>query len=233
MPSPSDMYQDKSPSRLSKIVLALTHLSAVLVAAWLLFGGGIAHVSAWLGWPMELATPTRRTLLLGAAIVYFLRILVTAFLFLSRGAPWAEVAVVAVWISTLQLLYAFFGGQQPEPVGVVEGVGVCLYLAGSFLNTGSEYQRHVWKRQPRHQGLLYTGGLFRHAMHVNYFGDLVLFTGWVLLARCWWLLVLPFLMLLLFVFVNIPALDRHLAQHYGEDFNAYAARTNKLIPFLY
>jgi protein-S-isoprenylcysteine O-methyltransferase Ste14 len=35
------------------------------------------------------------------------------------------------------------------------------------------------------------------------------------------------------VFLNVPALDRYLAERYGEEFQAYAARTKKLIPFVY
>ena len=76
-------------------------------------------------------------------------------------------------------------------------------------------------------------GLFRNAMHINYFGDLVLFAGWVLLTRRWVLLVVPGLMLLGFMFFNMPALDRYLAERYGEAFRADVARTKKLIPFLY
>jgi steroid 5-alpha reductase family enzyme len=233
MPGLQEMYRDKSPSAGPKVALAQAHLCAVAAAGWLLFGGGIAQVSAWLGLETELASPGRHALLLGAAAVYFLRTLVTAFLFLKRRMGWAEVGFVAAWVTTLQLLYAFLGGRQAAPVGLLEAVGVGLYLAGSCLNTGSEYQRLAWKRQPRHEGRLYSGGLFRYAMHVNYLGDLVLFTGWVFLARNWWLLGVPLLMLLLFVFVNIPALDRHLAGRYGEDFKEYAARTWRLIPFVY
>jgi steroid 5-alpha reductase family enzyme len=172
-------------------------------------------------------------LLLGAAAVYFLRSLLTTFVFLKRRMSWAEVSTIAGWIGSLQLLFAFLGGRQTAPVGLVEMVGILLYVGGSYLNSGSEFQRHVWKQQPEHQDQLYTEGLFRYAMHINYFGDLVLFTGWVLLTRRWVLLVVPGLMLLGFVFLNIPALDRYLAERYGEAFRAYAARTKKLIPFLY
>jgi protein-S-isoprenylcysteine O-methyltransferase Ste14 len=91
----------------------------------------------------------------------------------------------------------------------------------------------VFKRQPQHQGRLYSGGLFHYAMHINYFGDVVLFTGWALLAGNGWLLIAPLLILVGFIFLNIPVLDRYLAGHYGDDFCAYAARTSRLIPFVY
>jgi protein-S-isoprenylcysteine O-methyltransferase Ste14 len=233
VPGLVEMYRQKSPSRLPKAVLTLIHLGAVLGVAWLLLGGGVARASAWLGSAGDVGPPLRRALLFGAAAAYFLRTLLTTFVFLKRRLGWPEAVAIGIWVGALQLLFAFLGGRQTEPVGIGEGVGALLYLAGSYLNTGSEYQRHVWKRQPQHQGQLYSGGLFRHAMHINYFGDLLLFTGWVLLTRRWVLLVVPVLMLLGFVFLNIPALDRYLAERYGADFRAYAARTKKLIPFLY
>jgi len=68
-------------------------------------------------------------------------------------------------------------------------------------------------------------------VHINYFDDLVLFSGWVLLTRHWALLVVPRLMLLGFVFFNIPALDRYSAECDGEAFRTDAARTKKPIPF--
>ena len=218
---------------LPKSALALFHLSVVCAAAWLLFGAGIRTVSGWLNLGADLASPLRRALLLGAAAIYFLRVLVTLFVFLKRRMGWAEVGTVAAWIGVLHFCFAFFGGRQTAPVGLIEVVGVFLYLGGSCLNSGAEYQRHVWKQQPQHQGQLYTEGLFRYAMHINYFGDLVLFTGWVLLAARAVLLFIPVVMLWGFVILNIPALDHYLAERYGEVFRMYAARTKKLVPFVY
>ncbi len=70
-------------------------------------------------------------------------------------------------------------------------------------------------------------------MHINYFGDLVLFTGWVLLAARSVLLFVPVLMLCGLVFLNIPVLDQYLAERYGEALQMYAAYTKKLVPFVY
>lgn len=227
------MYRQKAPSVLPKSTLALFHLSVVCAAACLLFGGGIRTVSGWLNLGSDLASPLRRALLLGAAAIYFLRVLVTLFVFLKRRMGWAEVGTVAAWIGALHMCFAFFGGRQTAPVGLIELVGVLLYLGGSYLNSGSEHQRHVWKQQPQHQGQLYTEGLFRYAIHINYFGDLVLFTGWVLLTARAVLLLVPVVMLWGFVILNIPALDHYLAERYGEAFGMYAARTKKLVPFVY
>jgi protein-S-isoprenylcysteine O-methyltransferase Ste14 len=45
--------------------------------------------------------------------------------------------------------------------------------------------------------------------------------------------IIAALMLAGFLFVNIPILDAHLHNHYGTQFDEYAKRTWKLVPFLY
>ena len=73
-------------------------------------------------------------------------------------------------------------------------LGVALYIAGSFLNTGSELQRKRWKERPENKGRLFTGGFFRYALHINYFGDEVLFAGYALITGQAWALLVPLLM---------------------------------------
>jgi protein-S-isoprenylcysteine O-methyltransferase Ste14 len=68
---------------------------------------------------------------------------------------------------------------------------------------------------------------------VNYFGDLVLFTGLALLSGVWFTLTIPALMLLGFVLFNVPVLDAYLHDKYGSAFDEYARRTRTLIPGVY
>ena len=70
-------------------------------------------------------------------------------------------------------------------------------------------------------------------MHINYFGDLLWVTGYAILTRNWYSVIVVLLLFCFFVFYNIPQLDRHLASKYGEDFREYSAKTKKLIPFVY
>ena len=229
----ADTYRVKAASRPQKTVLAGCHLLAVALASWLLFGGGVAAVARTIGLdPTLLATPTRRWLLLAAAALYSLRLQATTFVFIKRRMVWSEAATIGIWISILDLLYGFFGGRHTGAVGGLAWAGAALYVIGSSFNTGSELHRHLWKQRPENRGQLFTAGLFRYTRHPNYFGDLVLFTGWTLLAGNLWLLIVPALMYCGFAFLNGPALDRYLAEHYGEQYTAWAARTPALIPFV-
>jgi protein-S-isoprenylcysteine O-methyltransferase Ste14 len=209
------------------------HLAAVGFVAWLLIGGGLEGVQAWWGkdWPLALAA--RRWLLLGCALVYFLRVVVTAFYLLKRKMGWGEGVLIGVWIAAIHILFASLGGADPHALGPMDLAAMLLYVFGSFLNTGSELQRKWWKERPENKGRLYTGGLFHYSQHINYFGDELLFTGYALITGSAWALLVPLLMLAGFVFFNIPELDKHLRAHYGAEFEEYARRTRRFVPFVY
>lgn len=160
--------------------------------------------------------------------------MITGLYLLERKIGWGEAAVVAAWVAFIDILFAFLGGTNPKsPSPVVTATALIIYAAGSILNTGSELQRKWWKQHPMNKGRLYTEGLFRYAVHINYFGDELLFTGYALLTGIAWALLVPVVMAAGFVFFNIPQLDQHLRDHYGSDFEGYARRTKKFLPFLY
>jgi protein-S-isoprenylcysteine O-methyltransferase Ste14 len=227
------IYKDKSPSLGSKTTLVCIHLLVVVIVGWLLLGGGIAGLDNFFGGSHRLASNLRRGALVTAAALYFLRTLATVFVFLKRRMPWSEVGMIALWVALIDVLFAYFGGRHEGSFGPSGVAGVVLLLAGSAINSGAELQRHLWKQQSENAGHLYTGGLFRYARHINYFGDEVLFTGWVLMTGQLGLLIIPVIMALLFLFGNIPALDRYLEDRYGEEYRVYAGTVKRFIPYVY
>ena len=70
-------------------------------------------------------------------------------------------------------------------------------------------------------------------MHINFFGDVVWVAAYAMVAHTAWAWLIPLFTLSFFAFDNVPALDRHLAEHYGAQFTDYAARTKRLIPFVW
>lgn len=232
-PGKQIMHGEYDRSIAPRVFLTVVHAAAVAATGWLLLGGGLEELQAYFGTQWNLATPVRRWLLFAAASIYFLRVCVTCFHLLKRRMGWGEAALIAFWVILINLLFALLGGFNPGSVGLVTALGATLYLAGSFLNTASELQRKRWKERSENAGHLFTGGLFRYAMHINYFGDVVLFTGFALITGRAWTLLVPLLMLAGFLFFNIPELDRHLRTHYGAEFETYASRTRSFAPFLY
>jgi len=109
------------------------------------------------------------------------------------------------------------------------GMCVSLYVMGVFLHFSADMQKYIaLKINPGH---LIKDGLFSRVRNMNYFGELLIYSGFGLLAMHW----LPIGILLAWVsFVWIPRMlskDRSLSRY--PDFANYRARTKLFIPFLF
>lgn len=226
------MYGITSRSMPQRLTMAAGAGFWTVLAWWLLAGDGIAVLHRWFHWIGQDGDAARRVCLAICFSIYFVRILFTEFLFLKRGVSWNEVFSIIPWLLVIVLLMGIAGGTNGAPFATVADIGIVLFVTGSWMNSYAEYQRHRWKQRAENRGL-FTGGLFRMSRHPNYLGDLISFSGLCLISGAWITAIVPVLMLAGFVFVNIPTLDAHLLNHYGEDFAAYARRTRKLIPFVY
>jgi len=209
-----------------KIIIMITFIIAVVSSAWLMFFPDGSHYQIN-------GDFTRRIVLLFCSIIYIIRIGIMAFVFLKRKLVWFETITIAILMPTIIFVLSYVGGKQSLPINLFDVTGILLYLFGSYVNTRSEYLRHLWKQNPANKGRLYTKGLFKYSRHINYFGDVVLFTGWAMITQHSTMLLIPFFMALNFAMFIIPSLDNYLEQKYGKEFQKYAAHTKKLIPLIY
>ncbi len=228
-----DIYAARGGSVAQRAFLTVAVGLCVAVACWLLLAGGIPVIGASVGRAWGPGDETRRLSLAAALSIYFVRLIFTQFAFLKRAVSWSEAGMIAIWVLCIYLLLALAGGTNTARQGLTSAVGVILFILGSWMNSYAEYARHKWKQLPENRGCLYQLGLFRYSMHPNYLGDLISFSGLCLIAGRWITVVVPLIMLGGFVFANIPMLDAHLHDHYGTEFDEYAKRTRKLIPFVY
>lgn len=71
--------------------------------------------------------------------------------------------------------------------------------------------------------------LFKCAIHINYMGEIILFSGIALVANSLELAIIPGSM----AYIFIPLKESYLKDKYGNEFNNYKAKTKKLIPLIY
>ena len=215
-----------------KSVFSSCILATVFISTWLMFAD-MEYSDTWLKQYQISGNFSRRLLIAFCLIIYFVRLQVTVWVFQKRKWTWLETITITILMSFVLYAFANVGGNNKQVVGIVEVIGILFYLSGSYINTHSEYYRHVWKLKEENRGRLYTEGLFSKSMHINYFGDIVLFTGLAIATHSLSMLVIPLIMAANFVFIIIPSLDRYLEKKYGAEFRDYAQRTKKLIPLLY
>ena len=175
----------------------------------------------------------RNILILSCMGIYFFRLLFTLFIFFQRKMYWGEAIVIANIMPWIFPYIAYKSGDYIGTIGWMEIIGILLFLTGSYLNSASEYFRHSWKQKRENAGHIYTGGLFKYARHINYFGDIVLFTGMAMVAHQIQLLIIPISMAFFFVVILIPLKEDYLKDKYGNEYISYAASTKKLIPLIF
>ena len=123
---------------------------------------------------------------------------------------------------------AKFGGWQDK-------TGLVLFFLGGFIETFSEIQRKLFKAQVSNKGKLYTSGLFSLARHINYTGEVLWYTGFLLLATGNpWVAAAVFIgQTFFFNKVAVSELNVHLEQKYTKLLDEYKRKTPyALIPFV-
>lgn len=225
MTSTGGVSREHDRSFLQKVTFALIHTCIVALCIWLAFGS--------FEWP----NPLRARVLAFCATFYWARHCVTLFALLKRQVAFSEVYGLSLFIAVFEIGFLLLGtgvfADSPSPIGNMDWIALALVFLGSLLNSASEIQRWKWKRQFSAKGHCYTEGLFKYATHINYFGDSVLFVGWAILAASLFAWSIPIFVITGFVFFHIPALDAYLSKRYGTEFDDYATKTAKLVPFIY
>ena len=227
------MYGKTSKSIPQKALIIALETLILWASFYILFQGGFQQLAALFHWNVVDGNMTRRVVLFAFNCVVYLRMLITMGYLLKREIPMEEALSVPFAFAVYYVGYAMLGFQTTLPLDWIDGVGIVLFLIGSFVNTFAELQRNAWKKDPQHKGMLYTEGLFGYSMHVNYFGDLLWVIGYAILTRNPYSAIIPVLIFCFFAFFNAPMLDKYLAKKYGQQFAEYSSKTKKFIPFIY
>lgn len=147
-------------------------------------------------------------------------------LYLVFGLQAALAAIIA-----LPLLGAI---AAPRPLGILDAIGVLLWLTGFAFEAIGDWQLARFKADPRHRGRVMAGGLWRYTRHPNYFGECCLWWGFFVIALAggaWWSLVSPLLMTVLLLKISgVALLERDIAERRPE-YRDYAMRTPAFLPW--
>jgi protein-S-isoprenylcysteine O-methyltransferase Ste14 len=117
----------------------------------------------------------------------------------------------------------------------VRWLGVALYAVGGALRLwpvyvlGNRFSGLV-AIQPGHT--LVTGGIYRVIRNPSYLGLLLNSLGWALAFRSWIGVILTVVTLVPLV-ARMNSEERLLRSQFGEEYDAYRARTSRLIPGVY
>jgi protein-S-isoprenylcysteine O-methyltransferase Ste14 len=109
------------------------------------------------------------------------------------------------------------------------GLCISLNIFGVFCHFAADMQKHTALRL--RPGQLITDGLFTHLRNPNYFGELLIYLGFGLLAMHWLPVVILLAWVLGYWLPRMRQKDRVLAQMEG--FEAYKQRTKLFLPLIF
>lgn len=227
------MYGHAEVSRWPRRAMVVAHALVTALSGWFLLGSGTAWVGKALGVSWLPGDEARRALLFAFALVLWLRMSGTALALLKRRFRWSEMAAVSAGVALYQLGFALLGVGSQRPLGGLDALASVLFVGGGALNSLSETARLRFKARPENRGKLYTRGAFAVVRHPNYLGDILWGIAWALASRSPWSALIVVAEISGFVFVNIPQLSAYLEQRYGEAYRSWAAKTARLVPWVY
>jgi steroid 5-alpha reductase family enzyme len=117
--------------------------------------------------------------------------------------------------------------------------GVLVWLIGFGIETIADRQKNQFRQNPDNAGKFIQTGLWSWSRHPNYFGEIVLWVGVLIIALPvlegwqWVALISPvFITLLLTKVSGIPMLEKRADEKWGgrENYETYKASTSVLIP---
>ncbi len=129
--------------------------------------------------------------------------------------------------------------QKRVPLDIFAVIGILVWLFGFGIEIIADRQKSNFRNDPANEGKFIQSGLWSWSRHPNYFGEIVLWVGVMIIALPvlvgwqWVALISPiFITVLLTRISGIPMLEKRADEKWGgqADYEAYKSGTSVLIP---
>jgi len=145
-----------------------------------------------------------------------------------------------LWVSfSLAAALAAITADSGTGLGIVEWMGLAVWLVGMAIEVAADQQKGRFKADPANKGKFIRSGLWSWSRHPNYFGEIVLWVGIALISlpaldgwRYLTLISPVFVTILLTRISGVPMLEARADEKWGgqADYEAYKATTSLLVP---
>ena len=148
--------------------------------------------------------------------------------------------IQGLWVTvTASAAFVVITATQNKALGFIGILGLSLWLIGFLFEVVADRQKSVFKTNPDNKDKFISTGLWSWSRHPNYFGEITLWTGMLILAlpvlsgSRWFAVISPiFVYLLLTRISGIPMLQKRGQERWGDlpEYQRYLERTSLLIP---
>lgn len=140
---------------------------------------------------------------------------------------------ILMWLISAPLLGAQFYSIN-NSLGVLDFLGVALWIIGLSFEAGGDYQLARFKANPGNKGKVLNTGFWRYTRHPNYFGDSSVWWGYGLIclaAGSYYPILGSILMTLFIIKVSGVALLEKSLKDTKPQYQEYIEKTNSFIPW--
>jgi steroid 5-alpha reductase family enzyme len=140
---------------------------------------------------------------------------------------------ILMWLISAPLLGAQYYGQN-KPLGIIDFIGVTLWVIGFCFEAGGDFQLALFKSDQTNKGKVMDKGFWRYTRHPNYFGDSAVWWGYgfLCLASGSWLPILgSILMTALIIRVSGVALLEKSLKEQKPQYKEYIEKTSAFLPW--
>lgn len=148
---------------------------------------------------------------------------------------WVSLTASAAWIAMSS------EASSRAPIGWLAIIGIVFWVIGVTFEITADLQKSAFKADQSNKGTFIRTGLWSRSRHPNYFGEILLWIGILLVAAPvlsgwqWIALLSPVFVILLLTRVSgVPMLEAKADKRWGgqDDYEAYKSNTPVLIPRL-
>jgi len=140
---------------------------------------------------------------------------------------------VLMWLISAPLLGAQYYGAS-NTLGILDYVGISLWIIGFSFEAGGDFQLAVFKSDPSNKGRVLDKGFWHYTRHPNYFGDSAVWWGYgfICLATGSYLPLLGSIIMtvLLIKISGVALLEKSLTEQ-KPGYNEYIEKTSSFIPW--
>jgi steroid 5-alpha reductase family enzyme len=149
--------------------------------------------------------------------------------------------IQGLWVSlTASTAFVIITSKVDVEFGWIGILGLLIWLTGFSIEVIADYQKSRFKKDPANQGRFISTGLWALCRHPNYFGEILLWTGMLIITMPvlggsrWFAVVSPLFVYFLLTRVSgIPMLQKRANDRWGDNqaYQDYLKNTPKLIPW--
>jgi len=147
----------------------------------------------------------------------------------NQSAGMAGFSFTLIFVGLLYALPGYFAFTNPAPMSLLEvAIALPLFIFGSLINASADVQKMTAKQ---YGAELVQDGIWRLARNINYFGDLLRYLSFAVVAGSPWAYGVPVLVALLYG-QRMRQKEQSMPEKYPE-YGEYQQASARLIPFIW